>query len=338
MHRGGAWIRYPRLPLLRRFVLELWFAWHAALLTARLGKSVEHVVAIFPPSLFFLCVTILLPRRMKRVGIVHDLQGVYAARSRGLLYVMVASVIHRVEKRVFNSCNKLLFLSHSMANRAIDDYGLDRGSCVVCYPFSTLSANTETTTSLAHLFPSILQHIVYAGAIGEKQNPEELLRFFGALVLRAPDICCHMFSGGTQFEVMRRHQERRFQERILFHELVPEGQLAELYARSDVQVIPQAPGTAEGSLPSKLPNLLAAGVPVFAICDAGSELADIVRASGTGHACHSWDSEQLVKEMLAFAKRAETETHRERAERSLGFVKKNFDVQQVISAIFQEAA
>lgn len=84
--RGGGHMRYPRNPLLRRAILELWFT---VFVTSRVlalrmqGRRIEKIIYVFPPSLMAYLASFLVPRSCKVVGIVHDLQGVYAARGVG---------------------------------------------------------------------------------------------------------------------------------------------------------------------------------------------------------------------------------------------------------------
>ena len=71
--RGGGRITYPRSAMLRRAILELWYAWYALTSYFRLGSRPDIVIPIFPPSLFFMLLHWLMPRSVCRVGIVHDL-------------------------------------------------------------------------------------------------------------------------------------------------------------------------------------------------------------------------------------------------------------------------
>ena len=113
IYRGGAAVRYPASVLLRRAVLELWFAWHVLSCWFLKRIKADVVVPVFPPSLFFFLLALVLPKRMNKVGVVHDLQGVYADRSKGLVGRLVGAAIYFVESRCFKACDKLIFLSTS---------------------------------------------------------------------------------------------------------------------------------------------------------------------------------------------------------------------------------
>lgn len=336
IRRGGAWLRYPKSALLRRAILESWYAWYAVKNYFILKSKTTHVVAVCPPSLFFLLLAPLLPKSCRKIGIIHDLQGVYASKSKGLISRIVHSTIHYVERRCFQACDRLIFLSASMANRAISEYGLDEKKCTVCYPFVALPAKQISAGSaLAHLFDSNKINVVYSGALGDKQNPDGLFAFFGKLVIVRPDISCHIFSAGPHYDRLRNSCAVLVggQSAVLFHDLVEPENLDELYARSDAQVIPQVSGTGDGSLPSKLPNLMTAGVPVFVICDKDSELADLVEEAGAGVVSNTWNADELVNEFIRFLPTLNDETRTARQARLHHFVEEKFSIRRVIEEI-----
>ncbi len=334
IYRAGLNVSYPKSAILRRFVLEIWFIWHVTITYLKIGKNFFCIVPIFPPSLFFLLLTKIAPRKIKRVGIVHDLQGVYVSRSQNILSKMINYAIHGVEKRCFESCDKIIFLSNSMAKRAIEDYKLNPKSCVVCYPFRTvLSEPCDVGDALVDLFPENKIHVVYSGALGEKQNPVELFHFLNAVASENSDIFCHIFSGGPMFERLKANYANSSENKVYFHDLVPIEHLNELYARSDVQVIPQAFGTSEGSLPSKLPNLLAAGVSIFAICETGSELGILVEEAGAGHVTYTWEQEKIVHDFIKFLDNVRTQSHISRRALMSDFINQRFSVKNVVVEI-----
>jgi glycosyltransferase involved in cell wall biosynthesis len=293
--RGGERMRYPSKPVLRRAVLELWFALFIA--SARTPKRARNtvVLSILPPSLFSAAIRLRFPHA-RHVAIVHDLQHVYASNAGNRL---LGRIITEVEARLFRQFDRLIFLSEAMRNRACRDYCLDRERTRVFYPFATVSAAVLAASGgkrrLEALFPAAMKHVVYSGALGEKQNPDSLLAFFAYAAFRLPNVIFHVFSTGPTFD--RLGSRYRATERVRFHSLVSESDLAELYERSSVQVVPQLLGTSEGSLPSKLPNLLVAGVPVLAICDPLSEIEQLAQLFRQLVCSNSWDFAHLFERL-----------------------------------------
>ncbi len=321
--RGGAGVRYPKSMPLRRLKLEAWFAFFAARNVWRRRKSADVVVSILPPSLFILFLNRILPRRVRRVAVVHDLQGLLAAQEKGFVRRTIIHMIHAVESRVFRSQDLCIFFSEDMAHIAQQSYALDPAKIAVQYPSITLPASYSAiaAASKAHhldaLFPPDKLHVVYSGALGYKQNSNQLLMLLQAAAERHPEVQFHVLSGGPFYESLRTEYEQRREPRVQFHPLVPEQDLAELYARSAIQIIPQAEGTESAALPSKLPNLLAAGVHLLAICSSGSEVERMIQLAGTGSIATRWDEDLFLtrlNEALGVVRRESASTRRARVE------------------------
>ncbi|MGH9616968.1 MAG: glycosyltransferase, partial [Acidobacteriaceae bacterium] len=298
--RGGDQVHYPKAMPLRRLTLEIWFAFFAARNVRRLGKQTDVVVSILPPSLFILFLNRILPGRVRRVAVVHDLQGVLAAQKTGLLRRGIIRMIHAVESRGFRSQDLCIFFSGDMQRIAQRSYGLDPAKTAVQYPSITLPASPFAAPSasiprrLEALFPPEKLHVVYSGALGYKQNSQQLIALMQAAAMRHPEVRFHVLSGGPLFDTLRARCRRLPAPCVEFHPLVAEQDLPELYARSSIQIIPQAEGTESAALPSKLPNLLAAGVHLLAICSAGSEVERMIELTGTGSIATRWDEESFL--------------------------------------------
>lgn len=334
--RGGGWLRYPRAAILRRLMLELWFAFHASSVSFRLRKDVDSVVAIFPPSLFFLFVHQILPARVQRVGIVHDLQGLLGLSGGGFLKNFFNRIVRFVERRGFSSCDRLILLSEGMKEHVVTKYGINPEKCSVRYPFQTQEVHFPEAGIrgiLLSLFPVGYRHVVYSGALGDKQAPDKLLELFKGLVSQRQDVICHIFSRGPIFDRLQNLPELKLQERIRFQDLVEENDLPELLARSSVQIIPQKTGTADGAFPSKLPNLLAAGVPVFAITEKESELYSVLKNSGIGECSFTWENNEILPRLCAFLDRMGKQSHAERIAATREFVNKYFHVDSLIEEL-----
>lgn len=286
--RGGAWLKFPSNPLLRRAVLELWFFFYVSFRLALNKKKYSHLVPIFPPSLFMLLVP-LLSRKSKVVGIVHDLQSVYAKRDASLIKRFIFGAIKLVEARAFKNCEKLIFLSENMKTVAMSEYNLDETKCFVHYPFVTVDQFCNTN-SLEQIIPNEVTSLVYSGALGEKQAPKKLAEFMSYAITNNPNLKAYIFSQGPDFEKLKNDYPS-----INFHSLVDEDDLPELLMRSSIQILPQETGTSDGSLPSKLPNLLASKCKILCITDRGSELVQILESYSRALVTNSWDKVELTQ-------------------------------------------
>lgn len=294
--RGGKWLKFPNNVLLRRAVLEIWFFFFVFFKLLISNKKYTHIVPIFPPSLFMLLVP-MLAKKAKVVGIVHDLQGVYAKQNAGIIKRIIFSFIKKIESKAFSCCDKLVFLSEDMKKSASKEYMLQEDKNVVHYPFVTIDS-FDNHGHLEGVMPSGSVSLVYSGALGEKQAPELLAQFMEKAVEDNPDITAYIFSQGPLFDNLRAKYKK-----IQFHGLVDECDLPELLLRSTIQILPQAMGTSDGSLPSKLPNLLASGCKIICITDKGSELVRILNSYSQSVTANSWDAEylsNLIEKLLSF--------------------------------------
>lgn len=303
--RGGGWLRFPGATMLRRLVLESWFSIFATWVVWRHRNRIDLVVAVFPPSLFFLGVTAILPKAVRRVGVIHDLQGIHAEASRSWLIRRLVGVIGWIERRGFRACDRLVVLSAAMADKLAESSGIEREHIRIVYPFVNLpGAASGIADRLAQQFPADHIHLVYSGALGEKQNPQKLAVIFEAIASGMPEVMIHVFSEGAAFDAMKSYFAERALPKVSFQALVPEEDVAELYRRADIQLIPQAAGTQHGSMPSKLPNILASGRLVLAICDDDSELATMISRFNSGASLSSWEPADVQRVLAGLVVRA----------------------------------
>lgn len=330
--RGGGWLRYPRWMILRRLVLEAWYALFVARTYLSRRAEAQLLVSVFPPNLFGLVLFAMAPRSVRKVGIVHDLQSILAGGSGSWKARLVTALAGRLERACFDTCDQVIFVSAKMRDHAVERLGIDREKCSVHYPFVSMTFHDQTEgEALLPLMRPERLNIVYSGALGKKQNPDGLLEFMATVARREPDVACHVFSEGPDFDRLR----GPYANALRFRELVPADQLNELYRRSDVQIIPQAESLADGALPSKLPNLMAAGVPLLAICDPGSELGELIREARAGVVVDSWDGEALRAGFQAMRAYVRAESREQRKLRLRQFVAERFSLQALTDQILR---
>ena len=331
--RGGLHIKYPGSAVLRRLVLEVWFAFFTVRKVVKLRNSIDIVVSIFPPNLVFVFVKLVLPRHVSKVGVIHDIQGVMAESTKSYFRKLVATAIGALEKIVINGCDKVVCLSESMRKFLVETYKIPGDKCVIHYPFVTNDSDGEAPDGLSKIFPDDFRHVVYSGALGEKQKPRLLLELFRNITSKDPKVMCHIFSGGPLYKELKQESEKLGTEKIIFHDLVAEAQIKNLYKHSSIQIVPQAEGTSAGAFPSKLPNLLASGVPIFVICDSESELSKLMRDVKTVHLEHSWDMKVNSTALLGFMNEISSRSHEECIELNRECISKKFDSEELVHAI-----
>ena len=292
--RRGRYLIFPKSQILRRLTLELYFFFSSFFYLIKNKNKFDKLVFIFPPSLMGVLGVKLF--KGVKVGIVHDLQGVYANNSNSLIGKILGKLIHLVESVAFSKCQRLIFLSNEMMKDAILAYGLNSDKCHVSYPFVTID-NFESRDSLIDVFDSSKVNVVYSGALGEKQNVSGLIDFLSLCTREIDSVHVHIFSQGPKFEHVKKECDVD-DSKFFFHDLVDEKDLPELLLRSDIQVLPQAAGTSAGSLPSKLPNIIASNCKLLVITDNGSELSHLLKGIEGVFVSNVWGAEELVSNLI----------------------------------------
>jgi len=286
--RGGKNIKFSNKAFLRRLQLEFSFMLFVIIRFRKTIRNVDVIVPVFPPSLAYFMISVFLPKKLIKVGMIHDLQEIYSKNKKGYLHKILRYFIHFTEKRCFNSCDKLVFLSNEMKEEAKKMYQL-KNNLVVQYPFFSMSE--EVTNDLSHIFEESKINIVYSGSLGEKQNPKELYNFFDFASRKLENTSFFFFSTGDVFTNLKSKNKNNS---IKFHDLVPKKNLKELYNKSSVQIIPQLPNTSKGSLPSKLPNLINTGCKTLLITDKNSEIEYLFKKYNLGKVVLNWNFNEIL--------------------------------------------
>lgn len=290
--RGGRHLIYTKRTIFRRLILEFSFAFFVLRKLRRHQRYKDLIIPIFPPSLAFYCTLPFLNKKIRKTGIIHDLQEVYSEGKVSFLNNVIRFFIHKVEKKCYQNCNKLLFLSNEMKKEAKELYNLNDDKLEVQYPFITIK--DKITNDLESVFDINKTNVVYSGALGEKQNPLKLFNFFSEASKKIENTVFHFFSEG---ETINKLNKLNKNEKILFHNLVNKDNLEELYHKSSVQIIPQKENTSKGSLPSKLPNLLASGCKMLVITDSKSEIEELFISNNLNLVVTNWRNELLIEKL-----------------------------------------
>jgi colanic acid biosynthesis glycosyl transferase WcaI len=134
--------------------------------------------------------------------------------------------------------------------------------------------------------------VLYAGNVGLSQSLDLVLA--AAADLAPEDDIAFVINGGgaAKLDLMRRAAGL---DNVHFIDMQPKSRLSEVLAAGDVHVVPLKRGLAWASVPSKLYSILAAGRPVVASVDPGTEVARTIERAGAGLAVPPDDPEAFTK-------------------------------------------
>lgn len=122
--------------------------------------------------------------------------------------------------------------------------------------------------------------VMYAGNVGFSQSLDLVLLTARSFAVSRPDVVFVINGGGAarpELEVAAADLPN-----VRFVDMQPAERLPEVLAAADVHVVPLRAGLAWSSVPSKLYSILAAGRPIVASVDEGTEVARTVERAGAG--------------------------------------------------------
>lgn len=121
--------------------------------------------------------------------------------------------------------------------------------------------------------------VMYAGNVGLSQSLDLVLDAASRLQGRR-DVVFVINGGGSALEDLRRAASGL--DNVVFAPMQPRERLPEVLAAADLHLVPLRAGLARSSVPSKLYSILAAGRPVLASVDAGTEVAETLSRAAAG--------------------------------------------------------
>ncbi len=142
---------------------------------------------------------------------------------------------------------------------------------------------------------------MYSGNIGEKQGLEIILD--AATILSYEKNIQFIISGeGAARDRLVKDAMERNLDNVNFLPIQPIEKLGQLLAAGDVHLVIQKAEAADLVMPSKLTNILAAGRPVIATAEEGTELYEVITKHDLGEIGKPNDVENLVENILTLSK------------------------------------
>jgi colanic acid biosynthesis glycosyl transferase WcaI len=135
------------------------------------------------------------------------------------------------------------------------------------------------------------QVVMYAGNVGLSQSLELMVAAARAMVDR-PDVVFVINGGGSGRPALE--EQAAGLPNLRFVDFQPKERLPEVLAAADIHVVPLKRGLARSSVPSKTYSILAAGRPLVASVDEGTEVARVVERAGAGLAVPPEDPDAFV--------------------------------------------
>jgi colanic acid biosynthesis glycosyl transferase WcaI len=139
--------------------------------------------------------------------------------------------------------------------------------------------------------------VLFAGNIGLSQGLERVLEA-AELLKGRPEIVFLMVGDGAAKPALLDLSERLRLRNVVFRPFFPYADIPEMYAASDICLVPLKKGITEESVPSKVFSILAAARPLVASVDEGSDTWQLVKESGSGLCIPPEDPKALAEAIM----------------------------------------
>jgi colanic acid biosynthesis glycosyl transferase WcaI len=230
--------------------------------------------------------------RLRRAPFVFNVQDIFpdVAVELGMLHDRrVIAAASRLERAVYHRADAVTVLSDDLAANVTAKLprGDDPGKVRVIPNFVDTSFITVGARENDYRHEYGLDGrtvVMYAGNVGFSQSLDLLLHAAHELAEERPDVVFVVNGGGSAREDLEARARGAGLTNLRFVDMQPKARLPEVLAAADVHVVPLRRGLARSSVPSKLYSILAAGRPVLASVDEGTEVANTVERAGAGRA------------------------------------------------------
>jgi colanic acid biosynthesis glycosyl transferase WcaI len=259
------------------------------------GPRSDGVLALSPP--LTLGVAGWLSARARRAPFVFNIQDVYpdVAIELGVLTnPAIVRAARSLERFCYERADAITVLSQDLKDNVASKVGDQRKVRVIPNFVDTeWIVPRERENAYRQEFGLTGKTVVmYAGNVGLSQSLDAVLDAAAALSYEQNLVFVINGQGAKRPELERR---ARGMSNVVFVDLQPSERLPEVLAAADLHLVPLKKGLASTSVPSKTYSILAAGRPLIAAVDPGSEVDRIVTDSGAGLAVPPDDPEALTK-------------------------------------------
>lgn len=260
------------------------------------GGRVDAVIAMSPP--LTLGLTGWITHLVRRGPLVFNIQDVFpdaAVRTGAITNRHVIALAHRLERISYHRAAAVTVLSDDLRDNVVAKVKPSARERVHVIPnfvdTEFLQPGKRINAVRAEWGIGDEPVVMYAGNVGFSQSLELLL----AAAREMPDVTFVIVGDGAARASLG--EQAAELANVRFAPYQPRERLNEVLAVGDLHVVPLRTGLGNVSVPSKTYSILAAGRPILASIDAGTEVPRMVDASGAGR-CVEPDRPDLFVDAL----------------------------------------
>lgn len=275
-------------------------------LRARRGDTM--LVVTNPPTLPPLLAIIARIRGIRSILLVHDVYPEVLAATGYLSRDNVGyRLLHGLFARTYRLFTDIVVLGRDMAALARDKIGGARTRLTIIPNWGDVDeivpiARRENTFARQHglVDKTVIQ---FSGNMGRTHDLELVLTLADRLASRE-DIVFLFVGYGGKARLVDQHSRREPHSNMLFLPRQPREMLGAMLACANATIISFVDGMFGVSVPSRMYNVMAAGVAIIAVADPRSELALLVEEAGCGWTFTSDAIDRIEALILSIASKA----------------------------------
>jgi colanic acid biosynthesis glycosyl transferase WcaI len=176
--------------------------------------------------------------------------------------------------------------------------------------------------------------VLYSGSMGLKQGLTNVVEAARLLYGKQPDVKWVLVGDGElRSAVERQVADYKLGQYVRLLPLQPETRMSAMFSAADVLLLNQVSNVKDAAIPSKLLTYMAAGRPVLAAVNPGSQAAALLRESGGGLIVPPEDPAALAAGVKQL--QADPAGRQEMGRRNRAYAEQHFDRRKIVAA--QEA-
>ncbi len=252
----------------------------------RLRRGDIAIAVTNPPLLPYLMALVCRLRGARFILLIHDVYpeiftrlGILKSQSIPVRLMDCAS------RWLYNSADRIVVLGRDMRDIVVDKLDSRKGRVVIAANWGDTEAIVPQMLCENRLLGKMNLEgrfvAQYCGNIGRTHGIEDIA---GAAELLASDPGFYflLIGWGAKKNWAIQQKQMRNLENLVILDSLPREELCDGLNACNVAIISFSSGMAGISVPSRMYNVLAAGKPLIAVCDDGSELATVVREEEIG--------------------------------------------------------
>lgn len=270
--------------ILARLLDYIGFHMVGTLAALRLGGQYDIVLAPSPPLTIGLSAMILAWAR--RVPFIYNVQEIYpdlAVELGVLKNRLLIRLLQHLERFIYARARVVVVISEKFRQRLLAK-GVPARKLAVIPNFVDVHevqpGNRRNEFSRCHGLDELFV-VQYAGNIGLTQDFETIMAA-ARLLRNIPDIFFLLVGDGTRRAWLAQTLEKIGLRNMRWLPYQPRSIMPQLYAGSDICLVPLGRNMARDTFPSKIYTIMAAGRPALVSADPDSELAAIVAQANCG--------------------------------------------------------